>query len=69
MVLGSAALLVLLVIVLEVVFKDRSSLVLQDGGSVSSQMGYGEDIPKQDLLITVLVRIRNLLTFYVSTEN
>ena len=62
MVLGRATLLVVAIGVLEHALKDRSPLLLQGGGSVTlREMEYGEEC-LQDLLITVLVRIRNLLT-------
>lgn len=62
MVLGSAILMVGDIGVLEHVLKDRSPLLLQGGGCVTvRKMEYGEEF-LQDLLITVLVRIRNLLT-------
>ena len=63
MVLGSAILMVGGIGVLEHVLKDRNPLVLKGFGYVPvSQMEYGEKRPNQDLLITVLVRIRMLLT-------
>jgi len=62
MVLGRATLLEVTIGVLEHVLKDRSPLLLQGGGCVTvRKMEYGEEC-LQDLLITVLVRIRNLLT-------